>query len=283
MRYRLDVAYDGTGFSGWATQPERRTVQGELERHIAQVLRLPQPAPLTCAGRTDAGVHARGQVCHVDLPDDLDLTALVRRVEPDETLHSVLQRRLRRSLPDDVVVRAVQPAPTGFDARFSALWRRYSYRLADRDAERDPLQRGHIVWWPEQLDLDAMNAAAPHLVGLRDFAGFCKRREGATTVRTLLDLHAERRADGVIETTVRADAFCHSMVRSLMGALVALGSGKRDLAWLDAAVARHDREPTNRVMPAHGLTFEEVGYPDDAGLAERAAATRHTRCLTDDC
>lgn len=278
MRYRLDIAYDGSGFSGWARQPGLRTVQGTLEEWVAKVLRLEAPVPFTCAGRTDAGVHARGQVAHVDLPDDL--VAPVRHGEID--VADALRRRLARALPDDVVVRAVTVAPAGFDARFSAVWRRYCYRIADAQAP-DPLVRGTVVRWPDALDVDAMNAAAAELLGLRDFAAFCKRREGATTIRTLQELRAERLPDGTLATTVRADAFCHSMVRSLMGALTAVGSGRRDLVWLTATRDRTERSNDTRVMPAHGLVLEEVGYPDDAHLAARAAEARAIRCLEDDC
>lgn len=263
VRWRLDIAYDGTDFSGWATQPELRTVQGTLEHWIRQVLRLSEPVQLVCAGRTDAGVHARGQVAHVDLPDDA----------PVDTL----ERRLRRVLPMDVVVRRTSPAPAGFDARFAAIWRRYVYRLNDGTVPMDPLLRGHIVWVRGQLDLEAMNSAAQLLIGLKDFAPFCKRHEGATTIRTLLDLHAERDQRGDIAYTVRADAFCHSMVRSLMGAMTAVGSGKRDSDWLAEVMTSPGRHSSIQVMPAHGLCLEEVGYPSEAGLAERVIQARAKR------
>lgn len=261
MRWRLDLAYDGTDFSGWAVQPGRRTVQGELERWLPQVLRLSEPVTLTCAGRTDAGVHARGQVAHVDLPDDCDA--------------SVLEHRLRRVLPPDVVIWAARPAPPGFDARFSALWRRYCYRLADRPL--DPLLRGHVVAVREPLDLEALNAAGRALLGLHDFAAFCRRRDGATTIRTLLDLRALRRTDGVVEVEVRADAFCHSMVRSLMGAVTAVATGRRDLRWLESVRGSPVRHSEIQVLPAHGLVLEEVCYPADEALAGRAEAARRER------
>ncbi len=268
-RWRLDLAYDGAGFSGWARQPALRTVQGELETWVTQVLRLPQPAVLVCAGRTDTGVHARGQVAHVDLPAD----AL------DDGL--LLARRLRRVLPGDVVVRAVRPAAAGFDARFGAVWRRYVYRISDGGAPPDPLHRGWVVAVQPTLDLDALAAAAPVLLGLRDFGTFCKRREGATTVRTLLELSAARAADGplsgVVELTVRADAFCHSMVRSLVGALVDVGSGRRDHAWLQRVTTAAARSPDVQVMPARGLTLEEVGYPPDHQLLARIIEARSVR------
>lgn len=262
-RWRLDLAYAGADFSGWAAQPGRRTVQGVLEEWIPQVLRLSEPARLVCAGRTDAGVHARGQVAHVDLPTDAPV---------DTLLH-----RLSRVLPADVVVRRVSTAPDGFDARFSAIWRRYVYRLNDGTAPPDPLLRGHVTAVREELDLEAMNAAAKILLGLKDFAAFCKRRDGATTIRTLLELEAVRNNRGDIEFTVRADAFCHSMVRSLMGAMTAVGSGRRDVDWLAGMLQSPGRDPGIQVMPAHGLCLEEVGYPPDTELASRAVQARATR------
>jgi tRNA pseudouridine38-40 synthase len=260
-RLRLDLAYDGAGFHGWATQPGLRSVQEELERAIATVLRLDAPVPLTCAGRTDTGVHARGQVVHVDLDD----------VDPD-----VVARRLRRILPDDISLMGLAEAPPGFDARFSALERRYVYRLADRPGA-DPLTRGHVVAWPRGLDVDAMNAAAAQLLGEHDFAAFCRKRAGATTIRTLRELSTTRSAEGLVETTVRADAFCHSMVRSLMGALVAVGEGRHELAWAGDVLTAGVRDPRVKVMPPHGLVLEEVVYPDDEHLAVRALESRRMR------
>lgn len=262
-RWRLEVAYDGTDFSGWAAQPGRRTVQGTLEEWIRRVLRLSDPVQLVCAGRTDAGVHARGQVAHVDLPAD----------SPVDTL----EHRLRRVLPPDVVIRAVLPAARGFDARFSAIWRRYVYRLNDGSTPMDPLLRGHIVRVRGPLDVAAMNSAAQLLLGLRDFAPFCRRHEGATTIRTLLELRAERDHRGDVAYTVRADAFCHSMVRSLMGAMTAIGAGRRDPAWLTEVMAAGRRDSSVQVMPAHGLCLEQVGYPPDTELAARAIRARSKR------
>lgn len=261
MRLRLDLSYDGAQFHGWAAQPGLRTVQGEVETALATVLRLEKPAPLTCAGRTDAGVHARGQVAHVDLDDDID---------PDS-----LGRRLRSLLPDDIGLRGVSMAPAGFDARFSALERRYVYRLCDR-GPADPLARGHVVPWQRELDVDAMNAGAELLLGEHDFAAFCKKRDGATTIRTLLALRSER-GDGLLSTTVRADAFCHSMVRSLMGALVAVGEHRFAPDWVQSVLETGEREARIRVMPAHGLVLEEVVYPPDEALADRAAQSRRLR------
>jgi tRNA pseudouridine38-40 synthase len=260
-RLRLDLAYDGAGFHGWATQPDLRTVQGEVETAIATVLRLDAPAPLTCAGRTDTGVHARGQVAHVDLDDG----------DPD-----ALTQRLRRILPEDISLLGLAEAPSGFDARFSALERRYAYRLADRPGS-DPLTRGHVVAWPRGLDVEAMNAAATRLLGEHDFAAFCRKRAGATTIRTLRELSTTRSAEGLVETTVRADAFCHSMVRALMGALVAVGEGRREPAWTGVVLAARARDPRVKVMPAHGLVLEEVVYPPDDQLASRSVESRRVR------
>ena len=267
-RWRLDLAYDGTDYSGWARQDGLRTVQGELETWLARILRLAEPPSLVCAGRTDAGVHARGQVAHVDLDP--------KAVED----HEALAGRLNRVLSDDLIVCAMTPAPDGFDARFSAQWRRYVYRFSD-GSPVDPLERHQVTALRRAVDLDRFNAAADTLLGLRDFGAFCRPRDGATTVRTLLELRAERVASGplagVVECTVRADAFCHSMVRSLVGALVEVGSGRRDEAWLRDVAEVGVRDSSVPVLPPGGLTLEEVGYPADSELAARAEQARTRR------
>lgn len=269
VRWRLDVRYDGTEFSGWARQQHRRTVQGELELWLERLLDLAETPQLVCAGRTDAGVHARGQVTHVDLPGGAI-------AEP-----GALLRRLRRALPDDIAVTGIRQAPEGFDARFAAIWRRYCYRIADEKTVPDPLRRGFVTAMPRLLDLGCLNAAAGTLVGLRDFGAFCKRRQGSTTVRTVLELRADRHPEGVIEVTVRADAFCHSMVRCLVGALVEVGSGRRTTDWLTARTRAAVRSSEIPVLPASGLTLEEVGYPPDDQLAARAVEARSVRRLPD--
>lgn len=275
VRIRIDLAYDGTEFKGWATQPGLRTVQGALEEALATALRVPAVA-VTCAGRTDTGVHARGQVVHLDT--DAETLAASAGRSADPPLEALL-RRLNGILPADVRVRRVVEAAPGFDARFSALWRRYAYRIADAPATVDPLTRSHVLAWPRPLDLDAMNAAATALLGEHDFAAFCKKREGATTIRTLLDLCWERTSDGLLNATVRADAFCHNMVRALVGCMVAVGEGRREPAWAADVLAARVRDPGVTVVHPHGLTLEEVGYPDDAELAEQAEAARRIRTL----
>jgi tRNA pseudouridine38-40 synthase len=259
LRARLDVSYEGTEFSGWARQPGRRTVQAVLEDALATVLRVPA-ASLTVAGRTDAGVHATGQVAHADVP------AL-----PDA-------RRLAGVLPPDLRVPGVRVAAPGFDARFSALWRRYEYRITDVTGGADPLRRRFVLSWPRLLDVDAMAAAATGLLGLHDFAAFCRRREGATTVRALQRLDVARDG-GELVATVVADAFCHSMVRSLVGALLAVGDGRRPAGWPAALLDRDRRADEVTVAPPHGLTLAEVAYPPDAELAARAELTRARRAL----
>ncbi len=274
MRLRLDLAYDGTDFHGWAAQPGLRTVEGELTAGVMTILRPPEPARLVVAGRTDAGVHASGQVAHVDL-DSADLERA--QGNTDRPPLAALLTRLRGVLPPDVVVHAVTEAPEGFDARFSALKRRYRYLVNDDPTTLNPLRRREVVALRSPLDVEAMNAATTHLLGLRNFAAFCKKREGASTTRTLLRYDWRRREDGLLEATVLADAFCHSMVRALIGALVPVGMGERDEAWPAQVLTAGVRDPRVKVMPAHGLCLVEVTYPDAAALAARAQETRARR------
>lgn len=269
VRLRLGIAYDGTGFSGWARQPGRRTVQQELEEALGTVLRV--PVRLTVAGRTDAGVHATGQVAHADVP------AGVWSEHGEKLL-----RRLRGVLPRDVAVSRVQQAPADFDARFSALDRSYVYRVHDEAWGPPPLRRADVVAWPRPLDVVAMNAAAARLQGLHDFAAFCRRREGATTIRTLTWLEARREVDGVAQAELvaigaTADAFCHSMVRSLVGALLAVGEGRQPVEWPAALLSRRVRADEVAVAPASGLTLVGVVYPPDRDLAARNQVTRALR------
>ncbi|MDQ1581212.1 MAG: tRNA pseudouridine38-40 synthase [Microbacteriaceae bacterium] len=284
VRFRLDVAYQGTDFNGWAKQPGARTVQGELEGALATIFRRHGPAPtLIVAGRTDAGVHAAGQVAHVDLtPEQLKSLLRPRGGAPvGESAGAILARRINGILGPvaDIVVGSADEAPDGFDARFSAIWRRYEYRLADRLATRDPIQRHRTTWVSVDLDVTAMDASANTLLGLHDFAAYCKQRDGSTTIRTLQDFRWRRADDGVLIAEVRADAFCHSMVRALVGACVAVGEEK--LGVDDLAPLRDGRQRTSafKVMPARGLTLVEVGYPDASSLAARAEQTRALRGL----
>jgi tRNA pseudouridine38-40 synthase len=329
MRLRLDIAYDGTDFHGWAVQPGRRTVAGVLGEALATLFRA--PVPLVVAGRTDAGVHATGQVAHVDVDrvalaglaprhligrDAADpVTGMVaenRAAAPSTDTADLLaatpaglvglRRRLAGLLPPDVRVPGVSVAPDGFDARFSALRRHYRYRVASSEWGVAPLRRFDTLAWRRPLDVAAMQDAADALTGLRDFAAYCKPREGATTIRDLQRLRvtgrrqqppspppgrSPHRGDGnagpaadpgdLVVIDVTAGAFCHSMVRSLVGALLAVGDGRFPVDRPAALLAAGRRTAEIAVAPAHGLTLIGVDYPTGAELAARAVQTRAVR------
>ncbi|GAA2858518.1 tRNA pseudouridine(38-40) synthase TruA [Microbacterium arabinogalactanolyticum] len=277
MRIRLDIAYDGTHFRGWAKQPGLRTVQGVLETALARI--VGSDVQFVVAGRTDAGVHASDQVAHVDLDEAQWSRVTARHGQAASDPAGSLARRIRGVLGQypDVTVTRTSLAPEGFDARFSAVWRRYRYRLADTTVGYDPMRRNDTTTIRAALDVDAMDAAARTLIGLHDFAAYCKPREEATTIRTLLDYRWARDAEGVLVADVKADAFCHSMVRALVGACAAVGEGKLSV---DDVVRLRDeltRTSAFKVLPARGLTLAEVGYPADELLAARAEQTRARR------
>lgn len=278
LRVRLDFGYDGTAFSGWATQPGRRTVENELSLGLTTILRASRPVRLTVAGRTDAGVHARGAVAHADV-DPAAWARLADRSDHDPSQGALA--RLRGVLPNDMVVHGVSPAPDGFEARFSAIQRRYSYRICDTPHLLDPLRRGDTMVNKRSLDVQAMHAASRRLVGLADFAAFCKTRDGATTIRTLLDYSWARAADGTVCATVVADAFCRSMVRFLVGAVIPVGEGRRPVEWPAEILRSGERAQGVVVMPPHGLSLEEVVYPPDSELARRARESRVKRFAQD--
>jgi tRNA pseudouridine38-40 synthase len=271
VRLRLDIAYDGTDFAGWARQPGQRTVCGEIEDRLSSIFGV--PLQLTVAGRTDAGVHAAGQVAHVDLP-----VSAIPRIDPrgNDTRVSNLVRRLARFLPPDVRVLAVSETPEHFDARFSALRRHYEYRLSTAPYGVDPMRAREVVPWSKPVDLAAMREASQKLLGLNDFAAFCKRREGATTVRELQRFDWELDGDA-LTAFVSADAFCWSMVRSLVGAVLSVGEGRRTPQWCAELLTAGARSSSVTVAPAHGLSLVRVDYPADAELAERNVTTRETR------
>ena len=282
MRIRLDIAYDGTHFRGWARQPGLRTVQETLESALGRV--LGGEPRLVVAGRTDAGVHASGQVAHVDLDESQDARLLARRprageTSPPEDRVTALAARMTGVVGaySDVAVTRSAEAAAGFDARFSAVWRRYEYRIADTVTGYDPLERHRTTSVRASLDHEAMDAAARALIGLHDFAAYCKPREEATTIRTLLEFDWHRDADGVLIANVKADAFCHSMVRALVGACVAVGEGKLDAEDVVDIRDAGDRVSDVKVLAARGLTLTEVGYPADELLAQRAEQTRARR------
>jgi tRNA pseudouridine38-40 synthase len=279
VRLRLDLAYDGTEFSGWAAQPGRRTVAGVLSDVFARLFGAGVATRLTVGGRTDAGVHARGQVSHVDLPASA-VAALGsrRRVSPDQPGTYWLLRRLAGLLPPDVRVWSATEVPADFDARFSATYRRYEYRVTDAPFGAEPLRRREMLAWPRPLDLGALRAGAVGLVGEHDFAAYCRRREHATTRRELTTVDWRRDPDGLLVATVQADAFCHSMVRSLVGGMLAVGDGRRPPTWPASLLSLDERSSEVTVAPPHGLSLVAVGYPEDpAEYGPRAAMTRRLR------
>ena len=256
-RLRIDLAYDGTNFSGWAIQPDRRTVQEVVETALSTVAQ--SPAPTIVAGRTDAGVHATGQVIHVDLPETLELDDLAYK--------------LNRILDQDVRINKIEIAPTAFHARFSALRRYYEYRILDENKVIQPLSRLNTASWYRPLDVDVMNRASALLLGTHNYAAFCKYREGATTIRTLETYQWRRDEGGCLVADVVADAFCYSMVRNLVGAIVCVADGRKDPEWISTLLEDKERVSDSLVFPARGLTLYKVDYPDAAELLERAKKT----------
>jgi tRNA pseudouridine38-40 synthase len=274
LRIRIDFGYDGTAFSGWAMQPGKRTVEDELSSALTLILRAPRPVRLVVAGRTDAGVHARGAVVHADV-DQAGWALVPGRSVRTPALSALA--RLNGVLPKDIVVHGVSVAPAGFNARFSAIRRRYLYRICDQPELLDPLRRADTLIHRRSLDAAAMHAAAQQMLGLRDFAAFAKRRDGATTIRTLLDFSWVRAGDGVLEAQVVADAFCRSMVRALVGAVIPVGEGRQPVEWPAQVLVAGRRHPGVVVVPAHGLSLEEVTYPPDAELDARHQESRVRR------
>jgi len=257
LRLKIRLAYDGTNFSGWAKQPDRRTVQEEFEKAFATIVR--QRCESIVAGRTDAGVHATAQIIHIDVPENTDL--------------SDLSYRLNQLLDTDVRVLELEVAPEGFHARFSALRRHYQYQIVDANKAINPLDRYDRASWYRSLDLTRLNEASTLLLGEHDFAAFCKFREGATTIRTLETFKWERTADGLLVAQVVADAFCYSMVRNLVGSAVCVAEGRFEPSWIAEMLANRARISESMVFPAEGLTLVQVDYPDDAELITRAALT----------
>jgi tRNA pseudouridine38-40 synthase len=274
VRLRLDIAYDGTEFAGWAIQAGHRTVAGVLDEALTTVFRT--PVRLHAAGRTDAGVHATGQVAHADVPVDALPNAYPRSPRPRDPEFLALLRRLGGFLPADVRVLGIARAPAGFDSRFSALRRHYQYRLSTAPYGVVPQLARYITAWPRALDVDAMTVASRELLGLHDFAAFCRRRDGATTIRDLQRLDWSRDGD-LVTAHVTADAFCWSMVRSLVGALLAVGEHRRTAAWCRGLLTATDRSSDFAAAPAHGLTLIGVDYPPDNELASRNLITRDLR------
>ena len=279
-RFRMQFSYDGTDFFGWAKQPELRTVQGVILEAMTVIFgSSEEDFGIRVAGRTDAGVHALNQQAHFELSDQ-QLERLGRSLSAVEN-PGYLANRLNGLLPNDVRIHSVVAAPDGFDARFSAIYRRYRYRIADNSVLKNPLQARYTLWVDTELDALAMQAAALGLLGLNDFASFCRSRPDATTIRELREVTVSRNhADGgVIEIELLADAFCHNMVRSIVGALVAVGEGRATADDVKRVLERASRTESFKVVAPHGLTLLEIGYPADSELRGQAEKARNMRSL----
>jgi tRNA pseudouridine38-40 synthase len=261
-RLRIDIAYDGTAFYGWAAQPDKRTIQDLVEDAIARISR--SDVESVVAGRTDAGVHATGQVIHVDLPDALFSEGLS---------YIDLRYKLNRILDEDVRIMQISDAPDGFHARFSALRRIYTYKILDANEVIPPLSRYDVAPWYRPLDVELMNTASALVLGHHDFAAFCKFKEGGTTIRTLEKYQWHRDETGLLVAKVIADAFCYSMVRNLVGAVVCVADGRKDPSWMAELLANKERVSDSLVFPARGLSLTQVDYPSDQELLDRAKVT----------
>ncbi len=265
-RLRIDLAYDGTNYAGWAKQPDQRTLQGSVEEVLEKLVRI--PVNTVVAGRTDAGVHASGQVLHVDIPAILEAS----RYRPDEDIWDFdhFKFRLNQMLMEDIRILKVASAPANFDARFTATSRHYRYKLLDGNRDLAPLRRFDTATWFRPLEIDLMNEASAALLGKRDFFTFCRFREGGSTVRTLQEFRWSRDSDGFVICDIAADGFGWNMVRNLVGAAVCVGEGRFEVSWMSEILSRATRISDSYVFPARGLTLALVDYPDDGTLADIA-------------
>ncbi len=270
-RFRIDLAYDGTDFSGWAKQPGHKTIQGDLEAALTQLFGESHDGfGMRVAGRTDAGVHASHQVCHIDVTTD-QLKRLGRT--PLST------KRLNSLLVPEIAILSVVLAPAGFDARFSATGRKYHYLIADQIAKPDPKRNRFVLSLPRVVDENVMAEAAEKLVGLKDFGAFCKPRAKATTIRNLKKLEVLRLKDGLIQITLEADAFCHNMVRAIVGAIVSVAEQRLSVDELELVQKGAKRTSKFRVVAPHGLSLEAVSYPPDTKMGAQAQIARKRRDL----
>ena len=273
IRYRMDLGYDGTEFNGWAKQPNLRTVQKEVVKALSMIFgESKDDFRLRIAGRTDAGVHAVHQVAHFELSENQ-----IKRIGRNQDLRG----RLNSLLPRDVRIHVIGPAPVGFDARYSAVFRRYRYRISDLKALRDPMLARYTLWLRAELDLAQMRLAAKSFVGLHDFAAFCKPRAGGTTIRRIRQIKISRNRElgNIVEIELKADAFCHNMVRSIVGALIAVGRGKASVRDIEERMKSGSRVGSFKVVAPEGLALIEVGYPAEAKLASQAEKTRSRRSM----
>ena len=260
FRARITLSYDGTNFFGWGKQADRRTVQGELEAALFKLFQ--QQLDTVVAGRTDAGVHASGQVCHVDLP---------------ENEYTDIAYRLNRILTEEIRIKSVERTSPDFHARFGALRRHYIYKIKDGNGYIEPTARLDIAPWYRDLNVDLMNQAAATLIGEHDFFSYARYRENATTIRELQRFEFERNEYGLIIARLSADAFLYNMVRSLIGTMVYIGEGRFNTDWAREILEKRERPSDSLVFPAKGLTFTGVDYPADSELHARILKTMAIR------
>lgn len=240
--YRIDLAYDGGGFHGYSRQPHVRTVQGALEDAL---FRLTGEVETSVAGRTDKGVHAAGQVVSFSTDRDLDTRRMVRS--------------LNRQLAPEIAVASISVAPSGFSARFSAIERAYIYLILNRETP-DPFAAGTSWHYATPLDIDAMNSGVANLIGEHDFAAFCRKAEGRSTVRRLDTAAWSDRGDGMLAFEVSASSFCHQMVRSVVALSVEVGRGRLSPDQVSVILESRDRHQAKGAAPARGLTLVRVDY-----------------------
>jgi tRNA pseudouridine38-40 synthase len=244
-RLRVDLTYEGTNFSGWAKQPNERTVQEEVEKALGTITQT--KVATIVAGRTDAGVHAKHQVIHTDLPAQTDINNL--------------SFRLNQILDADIRVLTAQWAPDNFHARFTAISRTYQYKIIDAGKVTAPLDRHDSTEWFRPLDIELMNSGSNLLLGVHDFFAFCKFREGGSTVKNLLTFNWYRDEKDVVICEISADSFRYNMVRNLVGAAVCVGEGRFKPEWMFDTLKNKERIPDSYVFPAKGLTLISVQYP----------------------
>ena len=244
-RLRVDLTYEGTNFSGWAKQPNERTVQEEVEKALSMITQT--KVATIVAGRTDAGVHAKHQVIHTDLPAQTDINNLAFR--------------LNQILDADIRVLTAQWAPVNFHARFTAISRTYQYKIIDAGKVTAPLDRHDSTEWFRPLDIELMNSGSKLLLGVHDFFAFCKFREGGSTIKNLLKFNWYRDEKDVVICEISADSFRYNMVRNLVGAAVCVGEGRFKPEWMFDTLKNKERIPDSYVFPAKGLTLISVQYP----------------------
>jgi tRNA pseudouridine38-40 synthase len=273
FRFRLDLAYDGTDFYGFSKQSAYRTVAGELLSGLVKIFgEDDQDFRMRVAGRTDAGVHAQAQVLHLDLTSEQ-----LKRIRRG---HGVAER-LNKIIDPDVRVISFEEADPGFHARYSALSRRYRYSIADRSVVPNPMTSRYLLEILWHLEVEPMVEVAKEFIGLRDFRAFCKERDGTTTIRRLREISVKRRSNGVIDIEIEADAFCHNMVRSVVGALMSAGSGRTSVREVRKALSGQRNENAYKVQAPQGLTLIKIAYPAKSKLAKQAELTQRTRTLDD--